>query len=178
MSDGNKPENAFVKWCKDYNSDFKKIIFSFLMGYSSVIVVILILILNQQDFLEVLVREEVLYAVLGCCSSLLAVASVSIERKNTTIKLIPLSFNILAILPVFGFMSYFLEHNNTGINTRLLAIITILGVILSFYYLIMSTNEDRVKRKKFEEYKRDTNNLRKEIDKTNKGKINGKPIDV
>ncbi|MGG0248493.1 hypothetical protein ABEY24_08965 [Peribacillus frigoritolerans] len=178
MSDEKKSENPFVLWWKDYKSDFEKIFFNFLMGYSSVIVVVLILILNQQKLFEVLGSEEVLFSVLGCCSSLLAVASVSIERNNTTIKLVPLYFNILAILPIFGFMSYFLEKNNTGINTRLLAVITIIGVVLSFYYLIISTNEERVKRKQIEEYKRDSNHLRKEIEKTDKGKINGRTIDV
>lgn len=170
-----KVVKIFIEWCKDYKSDFKKIIFSFLMGYSSVIVVILILKLNNQQLFGTELGRDIIFSILGCSSSMLAVASVTIEKNNTSLKTVPMLFNILAILPIFGFMSYFLIDSSVEINTKLLFTIAILGVILSFHYLVISTNEERTKRKKYEN---DSKKLRNESEKETTGTVAGKEIEV
>ena len=165
----------FIDWCKDYKQDFKKIIFSFFMGYSSVLVVLLILKLNNQELFNTELGRDMIYSILGCSSSMLAVASVSIEKNNTSLKMVPMLFNILCILPVFGFMSYFLVDSSVEINIKLLSGITILGVILSFHYLVISTNEERTKRKKYEN---DSKKLRDEPENETTGTVAGKEIKV
>ncbi|WP_212936962.1 hypothetical protein [Bacillus hominis] len=170
-------KNRFIAWCKDYQSDFKKIIFSFLMGYSSVIVVVLISAFMNEDFFKVLSSKSTLYSILGCCSSMLAVASVPIE-KNMPLKMTPMLFNILAILPIFALMSYFVENDSIEINIGILTTITIMGVIISFYYLVISTNEERTKRKKFEDLVRDSKILRSKSEKTTQGSVAGTEFDV
>ncbi|MGW5983699.1 hypothetical protein ACWFOP_25515 [Bacillus mycoides] len=175
----NEPKkNKFIAWCKDYKSDFRKIIFSFLMGYSSVIVVVVILSFINQDFFKIISSKNTLYSILGCCSSMLAVASVSLEKNNTSYNILPMLYNILIILPIFGLMSYFLVDDSIEINTGILTTVTIIGVLLSFYYLVISTNEERIKRKKFEDMSRNSKNLRKQIENTTQGSVAGTKFDV
>ncbi|PDZ04041.1 hypothetical protein CON03_20360 [Bacillus cereus] len=171
-------KNKFIAWCKDYKSDFRKIIFSFLMGYSSVIVVVVVLSFINQDFFKIISSKNTLYSILGCCSSMLAVASVSIEKNNTSLKMGPMLYNFFVILPIFGVMSYFLVDDSIEINTVILTTVTIIGVLLSFYYLVISTNEERIKRKKFEDMSRNAKNLRNQIEKTTQGSVAGAEFDV
>lgn len=177
MSEKVFKEKKFRNWYKDLKIDISKIIFSFFMAYSSVIVVVIILMINSQKLLDILTQESILFSTLGCCSSLLAVGTVKIIKNEMSFKLFPFLYNCLVIIPIFGFMSILSINKDfpININNSLLIFLTIIGVIISFYYVVINTNEERITRKKLEKKSED---LRKRTKDINEGEIGGETINV
>lgn len=165
-------------WLGDYKTDFKKIIFNYIIGYSSVLIsIILLWAFYDNSFISVVSDPNIQYGILGCTISLLTTVAIIIEKDGTRTKMFPL-FYIIFTLPIIGVMTYQIEADSQIMKTSVIYLYMIVGVSITFLYLVFGNNEERALRRKLEKQRRESQEFGEKSEKTNEVKINDKNINI
>lgn len=165
-------------WLGDYKTDFKKIIFNYIVGYSSVLIsIILLWAFYDNSFISVVNDPNIQYGVLGCTISLLTTVAIIIEKDGTRTKMLPL-FYIIFTLPIIGVMTYQIEANSQIMKTSVIFTYMVVGVSITFLYLVFGNNEERAIRKSLEKQRKESQEFGEKSEKTKEVKINDKNINI